>query len=121
MAPSGSNPPTRPLWNSSPWTNRPPPCSPATTWRRSASSRPPAVHGLRVPGDVSVVGFDDTAAASTSAPPLTTVRQPFAEIGRAALRALLRLVAGEPLDSHRVELATQLIVRASTAPPPGHV
>nr|WP_119611973.1 LacI family DNA-binding transcriptional regulator [Streptomyces acidiscabies] len=76
------------------------------------------VHGLRVPQDVSVVGFDDTAAASTSAPPLTTVRQPFAEIGRAALRTLLRLAAGEPLDSHRVELATQLVVRSSTAPPP---
>jgi len=74
-------------------------------------------HGLRVPQDVSVVGFDDTAAAGTSAPPLTTVRQPFAEIGRAALRTLLRLAAGEPLDSHRVELATQLVVRSSTAPP----
>jgi len=70
-----------------------------------------------VPQDVSVVGFDDTAAAGTSAPPLTTVRQPFAEIGRAALRTLLRLAAGEPLDSHRVELATQLVVRSSTAPP----
>lgn len=76
------------------------------------------VRGLRVPDDVSVVGFDDTAAAATSAPPLTTVRQPFAEIGRAALRTLLRLTAGEPLDSHRVELATQLVVRASTAAPP---
>ncbi|MBO8191987.1 LacI family DNA-binding transcriptional regulator [Streptomyces oryzae] len=76
------------------------------------------VNGLRVPQDVSVVGFDDTFAASTSAPPLTTVRQPFAEIGRAALRTLLRLGAGLPLDSHRVELATQLVVRDSTAPPP---
>ncbi|MCG7207422.1 substrate-binding domain-containing protein [Streptomyces arenae] len=76
------------------------------------------VNGLRVPEDVSVVGFDDTAAAATSAPPLTTVRQPFAEIGRAALRSLLRLAAGQPLDSHRMELATQLVVRASTAPPP---
>ncbi|MBP5872784.1 LacI family DNA-binding transcriptional regulator [Streptomyces scabiei] len=75
-------------------------------------------HGLRVPEDLSVVGFDDTGAASTSAPPLTTVRQPFVEIGRAALRTLLRLTAGEPLDSHRVELATQLVVRSSTAPPP---
>ncbi|MFE4758179.1 LacI family DNA-binding transcriptional regulator [Streptomyces mirabilis] len=78
------------------------------------------VHGLRVPDDVSVVGFDDTAAAATSAPPLTTVRQPFAEIGRTALRSLLRLAAGQPLDSHRMELATQLVVRASTAPPPRH-
>ncbi|MGW5658642.1 LacI family DNA-binding transcriptional regulator [Streptomyces sp. NPDC003758] len=76
------------------------------------------VHGLRVPDDVSVVGFDDTAAAGTSAPPLTTIRQPFVEMGRAALRTLLRLAAQEPLDSHRVELATQLVVRASTAPAP---
>ncbi|WP_314176480.1 LacI family DNA-binding transcriptional regulator [Streptomyces winkii] len=76
------------------------------------------VHGLRVPEDVSVVGFDDTVAAATSAPPLTTVRQPFAEIGRAALRTLLRLAAAQPLDSHRVELATQLVVRASTTAPP---
>ncbi|WP_030661721.1 LacI family DNA-binding transcriptional regulator [Streptomyces cellulosae] len=78
------------------------------------------MHGLRVPQDVSVVGFDDTVAAGTSAPPLTTVRQPLAEIGRAALRTLLRLAAGQSLDSHRVELATQLVVRDSTAPPPGH-
>ncbi|MEU9348952.1 LacI family DNA-binding transcriptional regulator [Streptomyces sp. NPDC048278] len=78
------------------------------------------VYGLRVPEDVSVVGFDDTAAAATSAPPLTTVRQPFAEIGRTALRTLLRLGAGKPLDSHRIELATQLVVRSSTAPPATH-
>jgi LacI family transcriptional regulator len=77
------------------------------------------LHGLRVPGDVSVVGFDDTPAAGTGAPPLTTVRQPFFEIGRAALRTLLRLAAREPLDSYRIELATQLVVRASTGPPPG--
>lgn len=76
------------------------------------------VQGLRVPEDVSVVGFDDTAAAGTSAPPLTTVRQPFVEIGRAALRTLLRVAGGDRLDSHRVELATQLVVRGSTAPPP---
>ncbi|GAB2587024.1 transcriptional regulator [Paractinoplanes abujensis] len=71
--------------------------------------------GLRVPEDVSVVGFDDITAAQWSAPPLTTVRQPFAEMGRVALRRLLRLVAGEELASPRVELATQLIVRKSTA------
>ncbi len=75
------------------------------------------VHGLRVPEDLSVVGFDDNDAARTSAPPLTTVRQPFAEIGRAALEAVLQLAEGRPLNSHRVELATQLVVRESTAPP----
>jgi len=72
--------------------------------------------GLRVPQDVSVVGFDDMPAAQWSAPPLTTVRQPFAEMGRVAMHRLLRRIAGEPLDSPRVELATQLLVRKSTAP-----
>lgn len=74
--------------------------------------------GLRVPGDLSVVGFDDTEAARLLSPPLTTVRQPLREMGRVALRAALSLAAGEKLDSHHVELATQLVVRSSTAPPP---
>jgi LacI family transcriptional regulator len=71
--------------------------------------------GLRVPQDVSVVGFDDMPAAQWSAPPLTTVRQPFAEMGRVAMRRLLRRIAGEHLVSPRVELATRLVVRKSTA------
>jgi LacI family transcriptional regulator len=71
--------------------------------------------GLLVPEDVSVVGFDDMPAAQWSAPPLTTVRQPFAEMGRVAMRRLLRRIAGEELTSPRVELATQLILRKSTA------
>jgi LacI family transcriptional regulator len=49
---------------------------------------------------------------------LTTVRQPLREMGRVALRTLLRLMAGEPLDSHHVELATTLVVRDSSGPPP---
>ena len=71
--------------------------------------------GLRVPEEVSIIGFDDTPAAQWSAPPLTTVRQPFAEMGRVAMRRLLRLIAGEELASPRVELATQLVIRKSTA------
>ncbi|MFF5085374.1 LacI family DNA-binding transcriptional regulator [Actinoplanes sp. NPDC000266] len=71
--------------------------------------------GLRIPEDVSVVGFDDMPVTQWSAPPLTTVRQPFAEMGRVAMRRLLRLAAGESLDSPRVELATELIVRKSTS------
>jgi LacI family transcriptional regulator len=74
--------------------------------------------GLRIPEDLSIVGFDDTQLALYSSPPLTTVRQPLREIGRVALRTALRLAAGEKLDSHHVELATELIVRRSTAPPP---
>lgn len=71
---------------------------------------------LRVPGDVSVVGFDDMPAAQWSAPPLTTVHQPFADMGRTAARQLFQLVAGEPLDASNVELVTRLVVRKSTAP-----
>jgi LacI family transcriptional regulator len=74
-------------------------------------------HGLRVPEDLSVVGFDDTQLARYGSPPLTTVRQPLREMGAVALRTALRMAAGEELDSHHVELATELIVRKSTAPP----
>ena len=73
--------------------------------------------GLQVPRDLSVVGFDDLPAARWAAPPLTTVRQPLADMGRTALRTLLRLAAGEDVDNRRVELATELVVRESTAPP----
>ncbi|MEV8510343.1 substrate-binding domain-containing protein [Actinoplanes sp. NPDC051475] len=72
--------------------------------------------GLRVPEDLSVVGFDDMPTACWSAPPLTTVRQPFAEMGRVAMRRLLRRIAGEQLASPRIELATEIVVRKSTAP-----
>ncbi|GAA4426245.1 LacI family DNA-binding transcriptional regulator [Actinokineospora soli] len=72
--------------------------------------------GLRVPDDVSVVGFDDLPEARWSSPPLTTVRQPMAEMGRLAVRTLQRLVRGEDIESPRVELATELVVRDSTAP-----
>ncbi|MET1086222.1 MAG: LacI family DNA-binding transcriptional regulator [Arthrobacter sp.] len=76
-------------------------------------------HGLRVPEDISVIGFDGTNQGAESVPALSSVAQPLEEMGRAALRTLLRQSQGEILDSHRVELATQLIVRDSTAPPPG--
>lgn len=74
-------------------------------------------NGLSVPEDLSVVGFDGTYQAEESIPPLTSVSQPLHEMGRAALRSLLRQLRGEVLDSHRVELATQLVVRESTAAP----
>lgn len=72
--------------------------------------------GLRVPEDLSVVGFDDTRLARMASPPLTTVRQPLREMGGVALRTALRLANGEKVDSHHVELATELVVRDSTAP-----
>ncbi|WP_425825852.1 LacI family DNA-binding transcriptional regulator [Streptomyces fractus] len=72
--------------------------------------------GIRVPEDLSLVGFDGTALARDCVPALTSVAQPFQEMGRAALRAVLRHARGEQPDTHRVELATQLVVRESTAP-----
>ncbi|WP_328441653.1 LacI family DNA-binding transcriptional regulator [Streptomyces sp. NBC_00444] len=72
--------------------------------------------GLRVPEDMSVVGFDDVPEVRWSAPPLTTVRQPLADMGKLAVRTVLRLARGEQPDSPRVELGTELVVRSSTAP-----
>jgi LacI family transcriptional regulator len=74
--------------------------------------------GLRVPADLSVVGFDDLPLCQWLSPPLTTVRQPLEEMGRIAARTLFQLLDGEPLVTPRVELATELRVRLSTAPPP---
>lgn len=71
--------------------------------------------GRLVPGDLSVVSFDDTAVAAMAAPPLTAVRQPFAEMGFEATRILLQLANGISPASQRVELATTLVVRGSTA------
>jgi LacI family transcriptional regulator len=72
------------------------------------------VAGLRVPHDLSVVGFDDTPIARWASPPLTTVRQPLAEMGRMAAQMLQTLIGGRPLDNYHVELATELVIRAST-------
>jgi DNA-binding LacI/PurR family transcriptional regulator len=73
--------------------------------------------GLRIPQDLSVLGFDDITATLWCGPPMTTVRQPFREIGAAA-GLLLTLIAGEQPARTRIELPTTLAVRASTAPPP---
>jgi LacI family transcriptional regulator len=72
--------------------------------------------GLRVPDDMSIVGFDDLPEARWSSPPLTTVRQPLSEMGMLAARTVLRLAQGEQTESLRLELATQLVLRDSTAP-----
>ena len=73
--------------------------------------------GLRIPQDLSVVGFDDIGTARCFPPPLTTIRQPFAEMGEAAAQLLLSLAAGRTPPQTRVELATTLVVRDSTAAP----
>lgn len=73
--------------------------------------------GLDVPRDLSVVGFDDAGVSSILVPSLTTVRQPLQEMGRVAVGLLHRLIEGQTLEAARLELATRLVVRHSTAPP----
>lgn len=73
--------------------------------------------GLVVPRDLSVVGFDDLEYARWCGPTMTTVRQPFEEMGEAAARLVLSMASGEQPANPRVELSTSLIVRESTAPP----
>jgi DNA-binding LacI/PurR family transcriptional regulator len=72
--------------------------------------------GREVPRDLSVVGFDDIPEAAYFTPPLTTVRQDFAELGRSCLHILLRRIQGEP-GPIRVVVPPELVIRKSTAPP----
>ncbi|CAI2931663.1 LacI family DNA-binding transcriptional regulator [Aminobacter niigataensis] len=74
--------------------------------------------GLDVPGDVSVVGFDDLFLSEAFYPPLTTVSQPRAEIGRAAMNMLLDMLAGGLTPRKPTMLATTLKIRGTTAPAP---
>jgi DNA-binding LacI/PurR family transcriptional regulator len=73
--------------------------------------------GRKIPGDVSVVGFDDIPEAHYFTPPLTTVRQNFAEVGRSSLRLLLELMKDGDHPPQRLTIAPELVVRRSTAPP----
>jgi DNA-binding LacI/PurR family transcriptional regulator len=73
--------------------------------------------GLRIPTDLSVVGFDDLPSSQWIGPPMTTVGQPLPRMGAAAASMVITLAAGELLSQQRVELNTELVIRASTAPP----
>lgn len=73
--------------------------------------------GLRIPQDISVVGFDDLPVARWTDPGLTTVRQPLQEMAGMATRTLLRIIEGESVDLPRVELSTSLVQRGSCGPP----
>ncbi|MEV5438788.1 substrate-binding domain-containing protein [Streptomyces sp. NPDC052682] len=78
-----------------------------------------AERGLRVPDDVSVVGFDDLPESRWVSPALTTVRQPLSEMAATAVRLLVRMMDGSRPEGTRTELSTRLIERASTARPRG--
>jgi LacI family transcriptional regulator len=73
--------------------------------------------GLSVPGDISVVGFDDLPQAARHTPALTTVRQPLHDMGGAATRALLTLIAGQQLPTDDIRLPATFVRRASAAAP----
>ncbi len=72
------------------------------------------LHGLRVPDDISVAGFDDLFIASYTQPPLTSVRQPMRRMGQMAMEHLLKLISGEE-SAVRIKVQSELIVRESTA------
>lgn len=71
--------------------------------------------GLNIPGDLSITGFDDIGLAGLVSPAITTVRVPHREMGEAAARALLALVAGHPVEGR--SLSTRLVLRESLGPP----
>jgi LacI family transcriptional regulator len=75
--------------------------------------------GLRVPEDLSVVGFDDTLLARWASPKLTTVRQPLHAMGEMAVERAITLLAGWSRRVHPLQLQTSLVERSSTAPPRG--
>ena len=77
---------------------------------------------IRIPDEMSVIGFDDVMYTAQMPPPLTTIHQPLLEMGRVAANMLLRQIAGSPLDSNHVELSTSLVIRQScTAPRQGKI
>ncbi|MFZ3562468.1 LacI family DNA-binding transcriptional regulator [Streptomyces sp. BH055] len=74
--------------------------------------------GLTVPGDISVVGYDDSAFMNCTEPPLTTVRQPIESMGRAAVELLVAQIQGGTVPPGELLFEPELVVRGSTAPPP---
>ena len=74
-------------------------------------------HHLRIPEDISIVGFDDVPQATQVHPPLTTVRQPLEQMGRAAAKLLIEIIQEPERPPQRIELPTELVIRATTQKP----
>ena len=74
--------------------------------------------GRSVPGDVSVIGFDDSFLMNSTEPPLTTVRQPIEPMCRMVIELLVRQVSGAPIQHDELLFEPELVVRASTGPAP---
>jgi LacI family transcriptional regulator len=73
--------------------------------------------GMRVPEDISVVGFDDIQSAAFQNPSITTIRQPLHEMGTIAARILLQRVRGESAVPQTLSVLPELVIRESTCPP----
>jgi len=87
----------------------------ATAWRTVTVARE---LGLRVPEDLSVIGFDNVLDASNSTPNLTTIEQPIREMGRRAAQLLIERLSGIEHEKSHIRMETRLVLRSSTAPPP---
>ena len=74
--------------------------------------------GIKIPAELSIVGFDDIAFSEVTQPPLTTVAVPRRRIGEAAFQALVEMMTAEPPEGREFQIATRLIVRESTARAP---
>jgi LacI family transcriptional regulator len=72
--------------------------------------------GLRIPDDISIIGFDDIPQASLVYPKLTTVRQPLVEMGQVAVKMLMERIEDQSRPPQQVALATQLVIRDSWRP-----
>ncbi|KAB2852454.1 MAG: hypothetical protein F9K46_19140, partial [Anaerolineae bacterium] len=68
---------------------------------------------LRVPDDIAIVGYDDLPPAVQANPQLTTIRQPIEQTGFLAVATLVKILSGEPPESHEIVLPVELVVRAS--------
>ena len=77
--------------------------------------------GWRVPEDISIIGFGDVPFASMIDPPLTTIREPFQEMGYEAADRLLKMIQGDRLSQRHLIFPNELVIRQSTAPPPNKI
>jgi LacI family transcriptional regulator len=75
------------------------------------------IRGVRIPDDVTVIGYDDSPMANILCPPLTTMHQPIFEIGRRAAERVIAKIDGEPSPKEAIAIVPHLIVRGSSAPP----
>jgi LacI family transcriptional regulator len=76
--------------------------------------------GLRVPDDLSVVGFDNIPESALATPSLTTINQPIRQMGEHSIHLLLQLIRGETPEVTHITLATDLVIRQTTSAPPPH-